>query len=152
MPNTKQICTFLLADQLFGIEVHHVQEVLVAQRLTKIPLADRVVSGLINLRGQIVTVIDLRGYLDLPPRAAAATPLNLIVRIGEELASFLVDRMADVVDVDEALFEPPPETAIGAATDAIVGAYKLDGRLLLLLNTEKIVEHVTTLHESRGSS
>lgn len=137
---TAQFCTFRLGTSTFGVEVERVQEIIRYQRMTSVPLAHAVVEGLINLRGQIVTALDLRRRLELPPRSDGEQPTNIVVRtrIGE--FSLLVDRIGDVVDVDADTFEPPPETLTGVARDLIAGAYKLDGRLLLVLDTERVVQ------------
>lgn len=139
MSTPTQYCTFRLDTLLFGVEVDRVQEVLRAQELTGVPLANPVVEGLINLRGQIVTALDLRRRLQLPPRTDARQPMNIVVRTATGGLSLLVDEIGDVVDVDEATFEGPPETLEGVARDLIRGAYKLEGQLLLVLDTERVV-------------
>ena len=135
-----QFCTFRLTDLMFGIEVERVQEVIRAQPMTGVPLANPVVEGLINLRGQIVTALDLRRRLELPPREEGEEPTNIVVRTSMGQLSLLVDRIGDVVDVDEATFESPPETLEGVARELITGAYKLDNVLLLVLDTEAAVQ------------
>lgn len=135
-----QYCTFRLTDLTFGIEVERVQEVIRAQPMTGVPLANPVVEGLINLRGQIVTALDLRRRLELPPRPEGQDPTNIVVRTSMGQLSLLVDRIGDVVDVDQATFEEPPETLEGVARELITGAYKLDGVLLLVLDTEAAVQ------------
>jgi purine-binding chemotaxis protein CheW len=135
----RQFCTFLLADLTFGIEVDRVQEVIRAQPLTGVPLANSVVQGLINLRGQIVTALDLRRRLDLPLLEDGQEPMNIVVRTPTGVLSLLVDEIGDVVDVDQSTFEAPPETLEGVARELIVGAYKLETRLLLILDTERAV-------------
>lgn len=135
-----QYCTFRLTNLMFGIEVDKVQEVIRAQPMTGVPLANPVVEGLINLRGQIVTALDLRRRLELPPRAPDEEPTNIVVRTSVGQLSLLVDRIGDVVDVDHANFEEPPETLEGVARELITGAYKLDGMLLLVLDTEAAVQ------------
>ncbi len=139
MANLKQFCTFYLDKLLFGVEVGKVQEVIRYQEMTPVPLAPPVVSGLINLRGQIVTALDLRRRLDMPEREAEKLPLNVVVRTGEEAVSLLVDEIGDVLEVDDDTFEAPPETLQGEARELIRGVYKLKDRLLLMLDTEKTV-------------
>lgn len=140
MSTSTQYCTFRLEHLLFGIEVERVQEVLRAQQLTGVPLANPVVEGLINLRGQIVTALDLRRRLELAPRGENEEPMNIVVRTAVGELSLLVDEIGDVVDVDEATFEEPPETLEGVARELIIGTYKLDGQLLLVLDTEHAVQ------------
>lgn len=135
-----QYCTFRLDGLTFGIEVDRVQEVIRAQELTSVPLASPVVEGLINLRGQIVTALDLRRRLELPPRADDRAPMNIVVRTATGELSLLVDEIGDVVDVEAAMFEAPPETLSGVARELITGAYKLDDRLLLVLDTDRVVQ------------
>jgi purine-binding chemotaxis protein CheW len=140
MTGTAQFCTFDLDGLTFGVEVQRVQEVIRYQEMTRIPLASRVVSGLINLRGQIVTAIDLRRRLDLPDRPADQKPMNVVVRTDDGVVSLLVDEIGDVIEVADERFETPPETLQGPARALLEGAYKLDERLLLVLNANRTVE------------
>lgn len=143
MDTSQQFTTFYLDGQLFGVEVGQVQEVIRYQEMTSVPLAQPVVQGLINLRGQIVTALDLRRRLSLPQRRDDRLPMNVVVRNGEEAVSFLVDEIGDVLEVEQASFEPPPETLRGEARELIRGAYKLSGRLLMVLDTERAVSLTT---------
>jgi purine-binding chemotaxis protein CheW len=140
MAVVKQFATFYLDRLLFGVEVAKVQEVIRYQEMTRVPLASSVVTGLINLRGQIVTALDLRRRLELSERAADCLPMNVVIRTGEEAVSLLVDEIGDVLDVADEIFEPPPETLQGVARELIRGVYKLKDRLLLVLDTEKTVK------------
>ncbi|MCW2726133.1 MAG: putative CheW protein [Frankiales bacterium] len=135
-----QFSTFRVADQLFGVDVGRVQEVIRYQPMTPVPMARPAVAGLINLRGQVVTAVDLRVQLGLPPRAEGELPLNVVVRTGEEAVSLLVDSIGDVVDTTGDLFEAPPETVSGPARELISGAYKLEGKLLLALDVDRAVD------------
>jgi len=132
-----QYCTFFVDQLSFGVEVLKVQEVIRYQEMTKVPLAPPIVRGLINLRGQIVTAIDLRRRLGLPDRAAGMRPTNVVVRTDDGLVSLLVDEIGDVQEIQKEAFEQPPETLDAAARAFIRGAYKLEGRLLLVLDTER---------------
>ncbi|HTW57769.1 MAG TPA: chemotaxis protein CheW [Terriglobales bacterium] len=137
MDETSQFCTFYLDHLLFGVELRGVQEVIRNLEVTRVPLAPGVVRGLINLRGQIVTAVDLRRRLSLPPLAADALPMNLVVGSADGAVSLLVDEIGDVAEVEESTFERPPETLTGSVRAMILGVYKLDGRLLHVLDTEK---------------
>ena len=132
-----QLATFWLDGDLYGVEVAHVQEVLKSQGLTRVPLAPTAVAGLINLRGQVVTAIELRERLGRPPRPEGTDAVVIVVRLHGEAVSLLVDSIADVVDVDANDFEAPPDTLEGQARDLIRGAYKLRGSLLLALDVQK---------------
>jgi purine-binding chemotaxis protein CheW len=138
--SSRQFSTFFLDDLFFGIEVEKVQEVIRYQEMTKVPLASRVVQGLINLRGQIVTAIDLRRRLKLDPRPDGELPMNVVVRTDDGALSLLVDEIGDVLEIEDATFEQPPETISGVARDLIRGVYKLRDQLLLVLDTERAVQ------------
>ncbi|QBI22104.1 chemotaxis protein CheW [Egibacter rhizosphaerae] len=134
-----QYCTFRLDGFTFGIEVERVQEVIRYQDMSRVPLSSEVVRGLINLRGQIVTALDLRARLQLPPRPEGQWPMNVVVMTDDGPLSLLVDSIGEVVDVEADSFETPPETLDGVARDLIQGCHKLDGHLLLVLATDRAV-------------
>jgi purine-binding chemotaxis protein CheW len=135
-----QFSTFLVADLFFGVDVLHVQEVLRSQQMTSVPQAPGVIEGLINLRGQIVTAIDMRRRLGLPRRADGQDPMNIVVRTVDGAVSLLVDEIGDVLDMDAATYERPPQNLDPAANDLIQGVYKLKDRLLLVLDEERTVD------------
>ncbi len=147
MSEERQFCTFMLGDLFFGVEVHKVQEVIRYQEMTAVPLASEEVSGLINLRGQIVTAIDLRRRLLLNERPPGELPMNVVIRTDDGAVSLLVDEIEDVREVDTEQFERPPETIKGVARDLIQGVYKLRDQLLLILDTEKTINRVTVTAE-----
>ena len=103
-------------------------------------LAPSLIGGLINLRGQIVTAIELRYLLGLPPRPAGKEPMNVVLRAADGAVSFLVDEIDDVIEIDDADFEPAPETVSQKARELIGGVYKLKDRLLLVLSTDIALE------------
>jgi purine-binding chemotaxis protein CheW len=139
MTTEKQFCTFSVNGLFFGVEVLQVQEVIRYQTMTRVPLAPSVVNGLINLRGQIVTAIDLRSALELEKRPDGHLPMNVVVRTDDGIVSLLVDEIGDVLNVQQAAFERPPETLNGVARELISGVYKLKDRLLLILDTARAV-------------
>ena len=135
-----QFATFFVADLFFGVDVLRVQEVLRFQQMTRVPQAPNVIEGLINLRGQIVTAIDMRRRLSLPPRAGDQTPMNMVVRTEDGAVSLLVDEIGDVLDAEASTYERPPENLDPAALELICGVYKLNDRLLLVLDVERTVD------------
>ncbi len=139
MTQTKQYCTFHVADMFLGIAVEQVQEVLRFHPLTRVPLAAPSISGLINLRGQIVTAIDLRRRFELPPQDGDRPPMNVVIRADDGVVSLLVDAIDDVLEVSVDDFENPPTTLRGPAQTLVEGAYKLTDRLLLVLNSQEAV-------------
>ena len=148
---TRQYTTFYLDDMFFGVEVRKVQEVLRYQPMTPVPLAPPIIRGLINLRGQIVTAVDLRRRLGLSPRHSAELPLNVVVRSDDGAFSLLVDEIGDVLEVNPELYEAPPDNMSAQQREMIEGVYKMEGRLLLVLATDQVMAGVTDLHfESDG--
>jgi purine-binding chemotaxis protein CheW len=139
MAGRKQFSTFVVDRLLFGVEVEKVQEVIRYQEMTRVPLAPPVVNGLINLRGQIVTAIDLRRRLGLRERAGTELPMNVVIRDCDGAVSFLVDEIGDVLEVDEDTFELAPGTVAGEAKELIRGVHKLRECLLIVLDTDKIL-------------
>jgi purine-binding chemotaxis protein CheW len=137
---TRQLATFTVDTLLFGVEVYKVQEVIRYQEMTAVPLAAHGAAGLINLRGEVVTAIDMRTRLGLPPRADGVLPMNVVVRVDDEPVSLLVDAIGDVAHVSVEQFEEPPETMTGPGRSLITGAYKLDNRLLLALDVARAVD------------
>jgi len=134
---THQFCTFFLEGHYFGVPVQQVQEVLRYQEMTEVPLVSRVVRGLINLRGQIITAVDLRRQLGMKDRPEKQKPMNVIMRTDEGAYSLLVDEIGDVIEVEEGSFEPPPDTLQGMAKDMLRGVHKLPNQLLLILDSER---------------
>lgn len=148
MTTKHQFCTFYVGDLFLGINVQQVQEVIRYQEMTRVPLAPIAIQGLINLRGQIVTAIDMRCWLGLPSREAADLPMNVIVRDGNSAVSLLVDRIGDVIEVDDELFEQPPSTVKPTVRGLINGTYKLSGKLLMVLDAA----HALAENDSRVSN
>lgn len=137
MTSSKQFATFFLHGLFFGVDVLKVQEVIRYQEMTRVPIAPAMIQGLINLRGQIITAIDLRRRLELPERPEGQLPMNMVIRTEDGGISLLVDEIGDVLEIAESCFERVPETVTGVAKDLILGVYKLNGRLLLILDTER---------------
>jgi purine-binding chemotaxis protein CheW len=134
-----QYVTFTLGGALYGVDVTRVQEALRAHTRTRVPLAPVDVAGLVNLRGQVVLTIDLRPRLGVPPLAADAEPMMVVVQVDGEPVSLLVDEIGDVVEVGPERFEVPPDTLDVGLRRLITGAYKLDSSLLLILDVDQAV-------------
>ena len=137
MADEKQFCTFFLDNLYFGVEVLHVQEVFRYQEVTEVPLASPVVKGLINLRGQIITAIDLRRRLELGEHPPEKPPMNIVVRTTDGAVSLLVDEIGDVLEVPAESSERVPDAVTGLTRELLKGVYKLKDQLLLILDTDK---------------
>ncbi|MEH1838880.1 MAG: chemotaxis protein CheW [Nostoc sp.] len=144
----QQICTFFLKGVYFGIDVQHVQEVIRPQPMTRVPLAPPDICGLINLRGQIITVIDLQRRLEMSqPQTQSTTKLgdaaqgfNIVLCSDNEIVSLLVDDVGDVLEFAHNTFQPPPATLKGRMRQMLAGAYPLPEGFLLVLDGEKILD------------
>ena len=142
--STRSYCTFHLDRLLVGIAVDRVEEVRRDQSITPVPLADRDVAGLLNLRGQIVTAIDGRRRLGLPARTGGSTPTFVVIRSGGEAVSLLVDSAGEVVDVDDYRLEQVPETVGSCIRALALGTYQLEGNDLLLVLDPDLTLAVTS--------
>ena len=135
-----QLCTFKVGDLYFGVDVLRVQEVIREQEMTPVPLAHGVITGLSNLRGQIVTAIDMRARLNLKKREFGEDVMNVILTSDEGALSLLVDEIGDVIEVKSELFERPPGTLQSPVKNIVTGVHKLEGSLLLEVDPEAIAE------------
>lgn len=140
MTFSQQFCTFHLDGLLFGVPVEQVQEVIRSQPMTRGPLAPPAVAGLINLRGQVVTAIDLRTRLNLESREEETQPINVVVQNADGAVSFLVDEIGDVQSVDQDAFEPPPSNLAEPLKSMVRGVYKLSSKVMLVLDAERALD------------
>jgi purine-binding chemotaxis protein CheW len=137
---SRQYATFEVADQLFGVDVATVQEVLRFHGYTPVPLAPAAIGGLFNLRGQVIAAVDLRVQLGLAPQDMAEPVMNVIVRVEDEAVSLLVDRIGEVVELTDDALERTPDTLSGPARELIAGTFKLDDRLMLALDVRRALD------------
>jgi purine-binding chemotaxis protein CheW len=136
----QQYCTLTVGELFLGIDVGQIREVLRDTSFTPVPMADPAIRGLINLRGQIVTAIDLRRRMGIADAEPGATTSTMVIGTAEEPLALVVDSVGDVVEVGEASFEPPPKTLKGEARRVIEGAHKLEKQLLLILNLTAVMD------------
>jgi purine-binding chemotaxis protein CheW len=139
MSQEHKFCTFFVDQYFFGVDISQVQEVIRYQEMTGVPLSNSVIRGLINLRGQIVTAVDLRRRLGFLPLAEGCFPMNVVIRTEDGALSLLVDEISDVLDVSEELFENPPENLSGETRAMIRHVCKLKDGLLLILDIEQLL-------------
>ncbi|KUL39496.1 chemotaxis protein CheW [Actinoplanes awajinensis] len=136
---TQQFVTFDVENHFFGVPVGAVQEVLLNEHYTAMPLAPPAYGGLFNLRGEVIGTVDLRVRFGLAPRPITGPVINVVVRVAGEAVSLLVDRIGLVADLDDSAFEPPPETLTGPTRRMVTGTYKTEGRLLMVLDVDECV-------------
>lgn len=140
---SKEFLTIIIGDQRFGIPILQVQDVLGEQRVTKIPLAPPEVAGSLNLRGRIVTAIDVRCRLGLAPRTADDRPeMGVVVEHESELYSLIIDKVGDVLKLKDENFESTPATLDSLWREISSGVYRLDGELLVILDVPKFLSSV----------
>jgi purine-binding chemotaxis protein CheW len=163
----RQVCTFFLDELFLGVEVDRVQEVLRRQELTPVPLAPPIVRGLLNLRGEIVTAIDLRCRLGLPGLEDRVTPsdspwpdsyrfavpqdaeraVNVVLRTDDGAVSLLVDEIGDVLEIEAERLQRPPEAVSEGVRDLVRGVYEFAGQLLLVLDIDKTLAFSAKLQD-----
>lgn len=136
----QQLCTFYLGDLYLGVEVTDVLEVLLSTELTAVPLAPACVSGLMNLRGQIVSALDLRKRLGLPDAPETQRCVNIVLNRDDGAVSMLVDDVGDVIKVPRSSFEATPPTVRENVRDVLHGVYKTDDALLLVIDSDSVCD------------
>ena len=143
--NLEDFVTFVIANQLFGIPVLQVQDILQPDRIASIPLAPPEVKGSINLRGRIVTVIDVRVRLGLPQLdTSTESVMGVTVELQHELYNLMVDKVGDVISLSQDAFEKNPSTLDPVWREFAVGVYRLDGNLMVVLDVERLLDFKST--------
>lgn len=146
--NKNDFVTIYLAGQLCGIPILSVHDVLSTQEITVIPLAPDAVAGVLNLRGKIVTAIDLRRRLQLPGREEGENNMSVVVEYLGEPYSLLIDSVGDVMSFPEDAFERNPVTLDKCWQDVSNGIYRLEGQLMVVLAVEKLLDFGPAIEEA----
>lgn len=134
-----KVIVFRLKDEEYGVEVHQVMSIERIQHITKVPRTPDFVKGVINLRGVVTPVINLRSRFDINEEEYTDSTRMIIVAINEMEVGLIVDAANDVIDIPANAIEPPPEVVGGIEADYLRGVAKLENRLLILLNLEKVL-------------
>ena len=137
---TVELATFYVGDSLCGMDILKVQEINKLLEMTEVPLAPDYVKGILNLRGQIVTVIDLGSKLSLAETETSGDTRNIIVNSNGEYIGLLVDRIGDVERTEEEDIEPPPANIGGIQGRFFEGVFKKENSLIGILNVEEILK------------
>ena len=135
-----QFVSFALGAEEFGVEIVKVQEIIRSVAITRVPSAPEGVEGVINLRGRIIPVIDLRARLGLERKAADGTTRIIVVEMAQGVIGFVVDRVREVLRIDRSTVEPAPELATSVDAGYVRGVAKLEDRLLILLDLEQVLQ------------
>lgn len=137
--NLVELSTFLVGDALCGMDILKIQEINKLIDMTTVPQAPSYVLGILNLRGQIITSIDLSQKLGLGVTDLSLDPRNIIVNSNSEHIGLLVKKISDVVQADKDKFEPPPSNMGGIQGEFFTGVYKTEDKLIGILDVEKVL-------------
>jgi purine-binding chemotaxis protein CheW len=136
----RQLASFYVGDHLLGLDIYHVQEINRQFDITSVPHAPDYVRGVLNLRGEVVTAIDLRRILGLQSVPISAATRNLIVHHRGELVGVLVDRIADILSIPRDGVLPPPSNVIDVDNRFIEGVYTLDNDIVVILDVDEVLD------------
>ncbi len=131
--------TLTVADQLCGVAALNVRDILGEQILTRVPMAPREIAGSLNLRGRIVTAVDLRRRLNLPDAPPGMPRMSVVAELGGELYALLVDQVSEVISLPASAFERNPPTLPPPWSDFSVGIFRLQNKLLVVLDTARLI-------------
>jgi purine-binding chemotaxis protein CheW len=137
---TAEYVTVMLGGQLFGLPISRVQDVFMPERLTRVPLAPPEVAGVLNLRGRIVTAIDMRGRLALPQRDDKRPPMAIGIECKGESYGLVIDAVGEVVTLDESAREPNPVNLDAALARISAGIHRLERQLLVILDVDRVLD------------
>ncbi len=149
MFNKNRIVGFKVGDELFGIDISKVQEIILAPEITSIPDSNEHFEGVINLRGKIVTVIDLRKKMGFSPHENSKKKKILIVESGQKIIGFIVSQVTEVLSLPDNSVEPPPEMVSSSGMEYIKGIGKLEDRIIMLLDLDKVLGKVEVPDKSK---
>lgn len=139
MPKKNQVVRFKLDKESFGIDIGRVHEIVIVPEITKVPDTPDFLEGIINLRGKIVSVIDLRKRLKFNGSHRDKKNRILVTEINNRVVGLIVDEVSEVLSLDTSSIEPPPEMVNSAGVEYITGVGKLEDRIILLLDLEKVL-------------
>ena len=132
--------TVIIDGQLFGLPISRVQDVFMPDRLTRVPLSSPEIAGVLNLRGRIVTAVDLRRRLGMPPRSDAGAPMAVGIELRGESYGLLIDSVGEVMKLAEETREPNPVNLDARLARVSAGVHRLDGQLLVILDVDRVLD------------
>jgi purine-binding chemotaxis protein CheW len=134
-----QLVSFRIGNEEYGVDIHRVQEINRTMEVTRVPNSPAYVEGVVNLRGRVIPVIDLRTRFGMPKQEWDKNTRIVVVELQGTTVGFVVDSVNEVLRIPRSVTEPPPMLASGANADYITGVGKLEDRLLILLDLDKVV-------------
>jgi purine-binding chemotaxis protein CheW len=139
-----QLVTFSIGEEEFGVDILKVQEIIRMMEITKVPRAPDFVEGVINLRGKVIPIIDLRKRFGLVSKGHDKDTRIIVIEISNMIVGFVVDSVSEVLRIPSSTVEPPPPVVSGSQSEYISGVGKLEDRLLILLDLDKLLSHEET--------
>lgn len=136
-----QLVTFSIGEEEFGVDILKVQEIIRTMEITKVPRAPQFVEGVINLRGKVIPIIDLRRRFGLVARSHDKNTRIIVIEINNMIVGFVVDSVSEVLRIPFSTVEPPPPVVSGTESEYISGVGKLEDRLLILLDLDRLLSH-----------
>lgn len=134
-----QLVTFSIGEEEFGVDILKVQEIIRTMEITKVPRAQDFVEGVINLRGKVIPIIDLRRRFGFTSKEHDKHTRIIVIEINNMIVGFVVDSVSEVLRIPAATVEPPPPVVAGVESEYISGVGKLQDRLLILLDLDKLL-------------
>ncbi len=134
-----QLVSFKIGNEEFGVDILKVQEINRMLEVTRVPNAPPYVEGVINLRGKVIPVVDLRQRLGMEPKARDKNTRIIVMELGGNVVGFVVDAVSEVLRIPKSVTEPPPSLGATATADYITAVGKLEDRLLTLLDLERVL-------------
>ncbi len=134
-----QLVTFSIGEEEFGVDILKVQEIIRTMEITKVPRAQDFVEGVINLRGKVIPIIDLRRRFGFVSKEHDKHTRIIVIEINNMIVGFVVDSVSEVLRIPAATVEPPPPVVAGVESEYISGVGKLEDRLLILLDLDKLL-------------
>jgi purine-binding chemotaxis protein CheW len=142
-----QLVVFHLGDECYGLEISDVREIIAVPRITPIPRAPAFIEGVINLRGRVVPIVDLRGCLGLPSAERTRATRVIVAAVGDYTLGMVADAVSQVLTVDRTDIEPPNPTVSDARTAYVRGIAKVDGRMVIWADLTRLL-----FEQQRGES
>ncbi|TIH12373.1 chemotaxis protein CheW [Marinifilum sp. JC120] len=136
-----QLVTFSIGEEEFGVDILKVQEIIRTMEITKVPRAPQFVEGVINLRGKVIPIIDLRSKFGLQFREHDQHTRIIVIEISDMIVGFVVDSVSEVLRIPASTVEPPPAVVSGLESEYISGVGKLEDRLLILLDLNRLLSN-----------
>jgi purine-binding chemotaxis protein CheW len=135
-----QLVSFTIGKEEFGLDIQSIQEINRMVEITRVPNSPEFVSGVINLRGKVIPIIDLRKRFGFPPKESDRNTRIIVVELSGMVVGFVVDSVSEVLRIPKNITEPPPSIVAGIGSEYITAVAKLENRLLILLDLERILK------------